>query len=37
MSSQIVGNLITTFVLGLIGNTIYFLVLTVLGCKNILI
>lgn len=36
MSSQIAGNLITTFVLGLIGNTAYFLVLTVLGCKIIL-
>lgn len=34
MSSQIAGNLITTFVLGIIGNTAYFLVLTILGCKN---
>ena len=32
MSSQISGNLITTFVLGLIGNTAYFLVLTTMGC-----
>lgn len=33
MSSQITGNLITTFVLGLIGNTAYFLVLTIMGCN----
>ena len=31
MSSQIIGNLITTFVLGLVSNTVYFLVLTILG------
>lgn len=33
MSSQILGNLITTFVLGLVSNVVYFLVLTILGCK----
>jgi len=33
MSSQIAGNLITTFVLGLVSNTVYFLVLTALGCN----
>jgi MFS family permease len=33
MSSQILGSILTTFVLGLIGNTAYFIVLTVLGCK----
>lgn len=33
MTSQIFGNILTTFVLGLIGNTAYFIVLTVLGCK----
>jgi hypothetical protein len=31
MSSQITGSLLTTFVLGIIGNTAYFLVLTILG------
>jgi hypothetical protein len=31
MSSQILGNLLTTFVLGLISNTAYFLVLTSFG------
>lgn len=34
MSSQILGNLITTFILGLISNVVYFLVLTTLGCKR---
>ena len=34
MSSQIAGNLITTFVLGLVSNVVYFLVLTTLGCKR---
>jgi len=33
MTSQIFGNLITTFVLGLISNVVYFLVLTILGCN----
>jgi MFS family permease len=33
MSSQILGNLITTFVLGVVGQFTYFLVLTILGCK----
>jgi hypothetical protein len=37
MSSQILGNLITTFVLGLISNVTYFLVLTILGCIYIII
>ena len=32
MSSQILGNCLTTFVLGLVNNFIYFLVLTILGC-----
>ena len=31
MSSQILGNVLITFVLGLIGKTAYFLVLTILG------
>lgn len=31
MSSQIAGNLITTFVLGLVSNVVYFIVLTILG------
>lgn len=34
MSSQIFGSILTTFVLGLIGNTAYFIVLTALGCNN---
>lgn len=33
MSSQIFGNILTTFVLGVIGNTVYLIVLTILGCK----
>jgi hypothetical protein len=33
MSSQILGSILTTFVLGLIGTTAYFIVLTVLGCS----
>ena len=37
MSSQIVGNIITTFVLGKISNTVYFIVLTVLGGSKIII
>lgn len=37
MSSQILGNLITTFVLGMISNVVYFLVLTILGCMHVLI
>lgn len=32
MSSQIFGNLLTTFVLGKMTNFIYFLFLTILGC-----
>lgn len=35
--SQITGNAFTTFVLGLIGNKVYFIVLTTLGSKNSLI
>ena len=31
MSSQIIGNLIITFVLGKMSNFIYFMVLTILG------
>lgn len=34
MSSQIFGNILTTFVLGVIGNTVYLIVLTILGCKK---
>lgn len=37
MSSQIIGNLITTFVLGLVSNTVYFLVLTILGTASSLL
>lgn len=36
MSSQIIGNLLITFVLGKMNNFIYFLLLTILGCKKIL-
>lgn len=32
MSSQIFGNLLTTFVLGTMSNFTYFLILTILGC-----
>ena len=35
MSSQIFGNLLTTFVLGKLSNTTYFILLTILGCKFI--
>ena len=35
MSSQIMGNVLITFVLGLIGKTAYFMVLTGLGCIHI--
>ena len=37
ISSQIFGNILTTFVLGLVGNTVYLIVLTVLGCTYLLI
>lgn len=37
MSSQIIGNLLITYVLGKMSNFIYFLILTILGCKNIYI
>ena len=37
MSSQIFGNILTTFVLGVIGNTVYLIVLTILGCKQSMI
>lgn len=33
MSSQIFGNLLTTFVLGKMSTLTYFIVLTALGCK----
>jgi hypothetical protein len=33
MSSQIVGNILITFVLGAIGKVAYFLVLTALGSR----
>lgn len=33
MSSQIIGNLLITFVLGKLSNFIYFMLLTILGCK----
>ena len=32
MSSNILGNLLTTFVLGKMNNFIYFIILSVLGC-----
>jgi MFS family permease len=32
MTSQVFGSILTTFVLGVIGNTAYFIVLTILGC-----
>lgn len=32
MSSQILGSILTTFVLGLVSTTTYFIVLTILGC-----
>ncbi len=31
MSSQILGNLLGTFVLGRINNLVYFIILTILG------
>jgi hypothetical protein len=31
MSSQILGNLLSTFVLGRINNLVYFIILTILG------
>ena len=34
MSSQIFGNVLITFILGLIGKVAYFIVLTALGGKN---
>ena len=37
MSSQITGSLLTTLVLGLMDTKIYFLVLTGIGCKLLLI
>ena len=33
-SSQIIGNVLTTLVLGLIGTKIYFMVLTGIGCNT---
>lgn len=33
MSSQILGNLLGTFVLGRINNLVYFIILTILGCN----
>lgn len=30
-TSEITGNCLTTFVLGFVGNTVYFIVLTILG------
>ena len=33
MSSQITGNLLITFILGKMSNFVYFLLLTILGCK----
>jgi hypothetical protein len=35
MSSQIFGNILTTFIAGIIGNTAYFIVLTALGCTHL--
>ena len=37
MSSQILGNLLTTFILGKMSNELYFLLLTILGCIFIFI
>lgn len=34
MTSQIVGNILGTFLLGKINNTVYFVVLAILGCNN---
>lgn len=34
MSSQILGNLLTTFILGKMSNTVYFVLLTILGCTR---
>ena len=33
MSSQIIGNLLITFVLGKMSNVTYFILLTILGCN----
>lgn len=33
MSSQIIGNLLITFVLGKMSNFTYFILLTILGCN----
>ena len=33
MASQILGNILSTFILGEISNMVYFVVLGVLGCK----
>jgi MFS family permease len=33
MSSQITGNLLTTFILGKMSNLVYFILLTCLGCN----
>jgi MFS family permease len=35
MSSQIIGNLLITFVLGKMSNLTYFILLTILGCNYI--
>ncbi len=37
MSSQILGNLLGTFVLGRINNLVYFIILTILGSKLLFI
>jgi len=34
MASQILGNLLGTFVLGRINNLVYFIILTILGCAS---
>ena len=34
MASQILGNLLGTFVLGRINNLVYFIILTILGCNS---
>ncbi len=34
MSSQILGNLLGTFVLGRINNLVYFIILTILGSNS---
>lgn len=36
MSSQILGNLLITFILGKMSNLIYFILLTILGCNIII-